>query len=87
MTLQTNNEPFVIPPDRLDPILDDGVLTQRMYSWMQSISDRIPIDGDGSPESIITARIGRIYIDRTAQQFNRIYIKTTDSGATGWELQ
>lgn len=87
MTLQTKNEPFIIPIDRLDPIVEDDASSQRFYAWIQSVSERLPLEGSGSPEGALPADIGRLYIDRNGTQGNRIYMKASNSGErTGWEL-
>ena len=88
MTLQANNEPVVVPPDRIDPLVDKetGNGVQRFYTWIQAISQRIPIEGSGSPESRFEANAGRLYVDRDGAQGERIYMKTTNGGNTGWEL-
>lgn len=86
MSLQANNEPEIIPPDRLDELLEGPNATQRFYTWIQSVSQRIPIEGAGSPEGSLEANKGRLYIDRDGSQGERIYMKTTNGGKTGWEL-
>ena len=86
MTLPAIDEPFIVPPDRIDPLVLDSVATQRFYGWIQGMSDRIPLEGDGSPEGNLEANQGRLYVDRQGAQGQRIYMKTTNGGVTGWEL-
>jgi hypothetical protein len=86
LTLQANDQPFIIPLDRTDPAVEDGVATQRLYAWMQAISDRIPLEGSGSPEGSLTANKGRLYVNREGIQGERIYMKTTNGGNVGWQL-
>ena len=86
MTLQASDEPIVVPPDRIDPWLEGSILSQRSYAWIQAISERIPIEGSGSPEGVITANKGRFYIDRDGAQGERFYMKTTNGNNTGWEF-
>ena len=86
MTLQADDTPFVIPPDRLDPLLEGENASQRFYAWIQSVSDRITLEGNGSPEGSLEANIGRLYIDKDGAQGERIYFKTTNGGNTGWEF-
>ncbi len=87
MTLLADDTPFVIPPDRLDPLLEDEAATQRFYAWIQVISDRITLEGNGSPEGSLEATKGRLYVDKSSSTTGEmLYIKTTDTGDTGWVL-
>ena len=87
MTLLTSDEPFVVPPDRLDPLLEGEAGSQRLYAWIESVSDRLPLEGNGSPEGSLEANIGRLYVNKLGAQGSRIYMKATDNGEnTGWEL-
>lgn len=86
MTLLADDTPFVIPPDRLDPLLEDEAASQRFYAWIQTVSDRALLEGNGSPEGSVEANIARLYIDKQGAQGQRIYFKTTDGGTTGWQF-
>lgn len=86
MTLQANDQPFIVPPDRLDQLLEGENASQRFYAWIQGVSQRIPLEGSGSPEGSLTANAGRLYIDREGIQGERIYMKTTNNTNTGWEF-
>ena len=86
MTLKNDDTPVILLPDRLDPILEEEAVSQRFYAWMQIVSERIPMIGNGSPEDSLEANIGQLYIDKEGTQGNRIYFKTTNGGKTGWEL-
>jgi len=86
LTLQADDTPFVIPPDRLDPLLEDEAASQRFYAWIQTVSDRVVLEGNGSPEGSVEANKGRLYIDKQGTLGQRIYFKTTDGGKTGWEF-
>lgn len=87
MTLQANDTPRVIPLDRLDAILDEDAASQRFYAWMEDITNRIPLEGNGSPENSLEGTQGRLYIDKSAiLTGTMIYIKTTNIGNTGWVL-
>lgn len=87
MTLQASDTPLVIPLDRLDAILDDDAASQRFYAWMEDITDRIPLEGNGSPEDSLEATQGRLYIDKSSSTTGEmIYIKTNNVGSTGWVL-
>lgn len=42
------------------------------------------LHGDGSPEGVVTANIGREYFDMTLPSSPRRYVKTTNNSNTGW---
>lgn len=86
MTLKSDDTPVILLPDRLDPILEEESPTQRFYAWMEIVSERIPMIGNGAPEDSLEANIGQLYIDKLGTQGNRIYFKTTNGGKDGWEL-
>ncbi len=88
MTLQADNTPFIVPPDRLDPLLEDEGrnATQRFYAWINDMSGRITLEGNGTPEGSLEANAGRLYIDKDGVQGERIWFKTTNGGSDGWEL-
>ena len=86
MTLLASDEPFIVPPDRLDPLLEEETASQRFYTWIQAMSQRIHLEGSGSPEGSLEANAGRLYVDRDGAQGERIYMKTTNGGNTGWEF-
>ena len=86
MTLQADNTPVILLPDRLDPILEEDAVTQRFYAWMETVSERAIMVGNGSPESSLEANIGQLYLDKDGSQGQRLYFKTTNGGNTGWEF-
>lgn len=40
------------------------------------------LEGDGSPEGVVSAPVGKKYVDTTADD---IYMKATNGGNTGWK--
>jgi len=55
------NIPFL---DLTQPIQDEnGNLTTRFRTWVNDMNRLIPIEGDGSPEGVIEALIGKEYRD------------------------
>ncbi|HEX7762071.1 MAG TPA: hypothetical protein VF433_00445 [Cellvibrio sp.] len=55
---------------------------------MDSITELVNLleiaDGNGSPEGVVEARKKKLYFNNTGAPGTRVYIKTTDSGNTGW---
>lgn len=44
-----------------------------------------PLTGSGSPEGVVTADPGRLYLD-TDSAPHPVYLKVTGSGNTGWQI-
>ena len=87
MTLLRNDEPFVYPPDRQETLLDEnGSATERFYTLLQGLSARIPIYGSGDPNGQFEANKGRLFVNIDGAQGQRIWMKTTNGGRTGWEV-
>lgn len=68
----------------------DSKLPERFLRWIEVLRLKlrpIPdfIEGDGSPEGVISARRTARYFNRTGAAGTRLYVKTTQTGNTGWE--
>ncbi len=56
--------PNIPNPDSLMPITDsDGVMTDVFQIWVTRVTNLDLIIGTGSPEGVITAEVGREYLD------------------------
>lgn len=87
MTLLRNDEPYIVPPDRQEVLLDEnGSATERFYTMLQGLSARVPIYGEGEPNGQFEADKGRLYVDREGVQGERIWMKTTNGSRVGWEI-
>ena len=42
------------------------------------------VTGAGSPESVVTAAVGSLYLRTDGAASTTVYIKTSGSGSTGW---
>ena len=85
MTLLRKSENFVIAPDRQETLIDDnGSATERFYSIIQGLVDRIPVYGEGDPNGQIEANKGRLYVDINGSSGSVLYKKDTNGGNTGW---
>lgn len=79
-------------PTRLQPFVDDkGVITLRVSEWVSLVNLSLTLQGSGSPEGVIEARIGQKYIDLDAtivQSFYYVKQKADISGnrKNGWRL-
>lgn len=68
----------------------DGSPSTQMNSWLKSITDKALIIGTGSPELIVEANQGALYMDETGASGAIMYIKRdADIGGDktlGWVL-
>lgn len=66
----------ISPPTAERPIVEnDGSQSLQMRTWSKIITDRSIIIGTGSPESVIEATQGSIYMDDAGTAGNIVYIK------------
>ena len=77
----------IITPVFAGQIIENGAASQEFYNWMDDVTNAInnlpPLTGSGSPETAITASVGRWYVD-VAGSPGVIYYKQTGDGNTGW---
>lgn len=74
----------------ISPLDESGVPTVHFRTWISDINRLIRIEGEGSPEGVIEARIGKMYTDQTGATGNVAYIKDLSDIAgdksKGWIL-
>ena len=58
-------------------------IVKRTRLTLDALLARI-LEGEGSPEAVVTADRGAIYMNQTGIVGSLIWIKTTDDVATGW---
>jgi hypothetical protein len=81
----------IVPPHRNDPIQSElDQATDQMRGWMETVSSLLnegqnlsTLEDTGSPEGAVEAIKDRRYRNTATDD---IYLKTTDSGDTGWIL-
>lgn len=82
----------VTQPTSTSPFVNaQGEPEQEFNSWVQIITTRTLIIGTGSPETVISAQQGAMYLDDTGTAGSILYIKRdNDDGAgdtaIGWIL-
>lgn len=64
-------------------------LPERFLLWIEALRVSLSplpqeIEGDGSPEGVITAPRRTRYYNRTGSAGTLLYVKTTTTGNTGW---
>lgn len=77
-----------LPPLREDPQAKVR-LPALFKAWLTDLRKALRpvptfVEGDGSPEGVVSAKRGARYFDRTATDVPVVYIKTTQTGNTGW---
>lgn len=69
---------------------EDGQPTLEFIIWIEDVTDLQIIEGNGSPEGVIEARVNRIYRDTSGTANTILYIKNlSDIGgdtSQGWIL-
>lgn len=63
---------------------DNLVSTAEMRRWMELITDGLPKTGSGSPEGVLTASIGTLYLRADGGTGTTLYVKESGTGDTGW---
>lgn len=78
----------VIPPNVLDVLIEEGRPTQDFSGFLNNVSKTVTISDSGSPEGVVTAPKRTLYSDddAIATPGTFLYIKTTETGNTGWKL-
>jgi len=68
----------------------DGTMTDQFRAWCQAITRLDIIIGSGSPEGVISAGVGRLYLDEDAAAGSVLYIKRDSDllldPKDGWKL-
>lgn len=72
----------------LEPYRDDE-LPNRFLRWLErlrAVLAPVPefLEGNGSPEGVVTAPRTARYFNRTGGAGTWLYVKTTTTGNTGW---
>lgn len=80
---------MIIQPHRSEAVVTEDLRTQQtMRAWMDSITEMVNFleiaEGNGSPEGVVEARKKKLYFNNTGSAGTFVYIKTTDTGDTGW---
>jgi len=82
---------MIVPPNQGQPIVDaSGNMSQVFRAWTQGVSLLEPLSGVGSPEGVVSAAQGRLYMDKAGVAGAIIYVKRDASIANdqsqGWVL-
>ncbi len=83
--------PGIIAPNPQQPIIDDqSRQTQAFRTWSQLVTELDLIIATGSPEGVVDAVQGRLYMDNTGATGALLYIKRDPAiggdSALGWIL-
>ena len=73
------------------PLGDLGRLIVRLYDLFREfaravndLDDRSVLRGEGDPNNVVTASVGRLYVDTTGGAGTVLYVKESGTGNTGW---
>lgn len=82
---------MIIPPNQGQPIVDaTGMMSQVFRAWTQGVSRLDILSGVGSPEGVVSAPQGRLYMDKAGTAGAILYIKrdasVTNDPTLGWIL-
>lgn len=80
----------IVPLRRSIPITEQERMTLPFVAWAQRVTELEILSGTGSPEGVIDASVGRLYMDENGTAGSILYIKRDAdiSGDTsrGWIL-
>lgn len=73
---------------KIEPYRDEK-LPERFMRWIERLRGALrPVPdfsfGDGTPEGAVMGVVGDRYYNRTGGAGTRLYVKTTNTGNTGW---
>ena len=57
--------------------MEDGI--ERAAAWEVLVRS-----GEGSPEGVVSAPVGTLYLDSSGSAGTTLYVKESGSGSTGW---
>lgn len=55
-----------------------------LNALLEDIDRRLPVEGTGSPEGVVTAGVGKLYVRTDGGTATTLYVKEAGSGNTGW---
>jgi len=58
--------------------------TDENFRKLELLLSRLPLSGEGSPEGITIAPIGRLYTRTDGGASTTLYVKESGTGNTGW---
>lgn len=79
-------------PTRIQSFVDkEGSITLRVSEWLNIVNLFLPIEGTGSPEGVIEARVGQTFIDTSANTSSGfLYMKQkadiSGNRKNGWRI-
>lgn len=69
----------------LKPFVTTPKTDREWQKWLRESHDMRVLFGDGSPEGVVTANRGTIYLRTDGSTSTTLYVKTASDGAnTGW---
>lgn len=80
-----------VPLTNIRPIVDaNGILTQEAREFFNNLASQPSLTGSGSPEGVVEANVGVLYMDTTGSTGSLLYAKKqphiSNDFSKGWEL-
>ncbi len=77
---------MIAPMPIRTPLTDPGTLelSQPWVRWLASVVAQVPLSGTGSPEGVVIAGVGSLYLRTDGGPVTSLYVKESGTEATGW---
>jgi hypothetical protein len=75
---------ITVDTDKKTLIVHDGATAGGVPLARQSALDALIRSGTGSPEGVVTASVGTLYLRTNGGANTTLYVKESGSGSTGW---
>lgn len=63
---------------------DNYTLREQLFELRRLIAEALPLRGKGSPEGVVAANPGTLYVNLSGGVGTTLYVKETGTGKTGW---
>jgi hypothetical protein len=74
----------ITQPSGNRPLVDDnGIMTNETVAWVQLVTNRTLIVGTGSPEGVVDALQGAIFMDDAGTAGSILYVKRDSADGAG----
>lgn len=81
----------IAPPPIRNALTTDPAARLMTLPWLQwltalveAVATGVPLRGEGSPEGVVTADVGRLYVRTDGGAGTVLYVKESGAGSTGW---
>jgi hypothetical protein len=75
---------LTVDTDKKTLVVHDGSTVGGNPLAKQSALDALVVSGSGSPEGVVTASVGKLYLRTNGGAGTTLYVKESGTGNTGW---